>query len=165
MRIQDFADTRRAGAVKRYHTVSTIGEQTLATHQWGTAMILAYILPGASREALMAALVHDVPEWKYGDTPSPAKRLSADLRKVMEAAEQEELARLSLQQNLVEKEEDALKQADLLELLWYCLEQRRLGNTNMNEIFARGVEYTNGLPLLPRAQEMLSYIISEYGRT
>lgn len=165
MRIEDFADTRRAGTVKRYHTVPTLGEQTLAAHQWGTAMILAYILPGASREALMAALVHDVPEWKYGDTPSPAKRLSEDLRQAMDAAEQSELTRLGLQQNLFKKEEEALKQADLLELLWYCLEQRRLGNTNMNEVFARGVEYINGLPLLERAQEMLNFIIKEYGRT
>lgn len=163
--IQQFVDIRRSGAVKRYHTVPTIGEQTLAAHQWHAAMILHYLEPNARKEVLLAVLTHDVPELRFGDIPSPAKRsMSPEFRRSLQTAEDHELRRLGISYELDSFEINLVIQADLLELLWYCLEQRRLGNIGMNEIFARGVEYLGNIEICQRAREMTGYIMQEYGR-
>ena len=61
------------GEVKRYHTMPTIGEQTVANHSWGVAVILSWLKPDISPKALLKALTHDVAEKQTGDMPAPTK--------------------------------------------------------------------------------------------
>lgn len=75
-----FYDFMRAGHVKRWHIVETVRPQTLAEHLWRVTVIALelYQLMGHDaaneRAQLMAAaLFHDTPEIRMGDTPTPAK--------------------------------------------------------------------------------------------
>ena len=55
------------------------------------------------------------------------------------------------------------KQADMFELLVFCVRQRRLGNTNMNEVFSNGVEYLADNDLNKRGKQLLGYLTKIYG--
>lgn len=73
-------DILRAGGVKRWHTVETVRQQTLAEHSFNVAMISRCIakLAGMPDENLLkAALEHDLDEIINGDIPTPAKRRGA----------------------------------------------------------------------------------------
>jgi len=47
----------------------------------------------------------------------------------------------------------------MLELLWYCIEEERLGNKNFKEVFVRGINHVQEYDLCSRATEMLDDII------
>jgi len=71
--MEQFNEIRRAGAVKRYHTVDTVRTQNVAEHSWHVAQIVRYIYPTASKELILAAIDHDVGEIHTGDIPAPFK--------------------------------------------------------------------------------------------
>lgn len=91
-----FYDFMRAGHVKRWHIVETIRPQTLAEHLWRVtviAMELHRSITGDSKTAevtqlMAAAMFHDTPEIRIGDTPTPAKQFirehAGDVFKKME---------------------------------------------------------------------------------
>ena len=51
----------------------------------------------------------------------------------------------------------------MFELLVFCVRQRRLGNTNMNEVFSNGVEYLASDKLNERGKHLLGYLTKIYG--
>ena len=53
---------RAAGAVKRYHIVRTLRQQSVAEHSWNVALLVYMIYPQASPKLIKAALTHDVAE-------------------------------------------------------------------------------------------------------
>ena len=61
-KVKNLIDILSGGEVKRYHTMKTIGEQTVANHSWGVAVILNWLKPDISKVALLKALSHDVAE-------------------------------------------------------------------------------------------------------
>lgn len=73
----------RVRDVKRWHTVNTIRQQTLADHSWAvTIIVLALydemlkrgIVSGVpTSETIIKALMHDVDEVYTGDVPAPQK--------------------------------------------------------------------------------------------
>lgn len=80
-----FYDFMRAGHVKRWHTVNTTREQTIAEHQYLVTIIAMELFGKLAGKMGMghgehwlsliaAAMFHDAPEVRYGDFPSPAKR-------------------------------------------------------------------------------------------
>ncbi len=139
---------RAGGAVRRYHTRTTIGHQTVAEHSWGVAAILLHICE-PSAELLRAALYHDVAEYDTGDVPAQAKRSSLTLAASLSELERDIEASLQIAPACTLEELKLLQIADLLELLWYCLEQRKLGNTTIDDIWERGLQYLDQMGLLP----------------
>ena len=83
--MNDLFNMIRGGAIKRYHTLETIGEQSVASHSWGVAMILQYLEPNVSKEAILRALTHDVAELFTGDIPAPVKWANPDLVEVLKS--------------------------------------------------------------------------------
>ncbi len=129
---------RFGGSVKRYHTATTIGAQSVAEHSFRVACICYLLDPECSKQQLLHALVHDLAEQVTGDIPAPAKRL---LRT-------EELGRLEakvtnslLSTKLLPYQEKILKYADYLEGMLYCVEQRALGNRTMEQVFSNYQDY------------------------
>jgi 5'-deoxynucleotidase YfbR-like HD superfamily hydrolase len=120
------------GTVRRYHTVPTIKDNTLAEHQWGVA-VLCYLLSGdsCSEKLLMAALTHDLPEQATGDIPAPAKRLLGLSRETFTAYDMEALAAFDFGFILSPEEKRILKLADCLDGMLFCLRERQLGNLNV----------------------------------
>jgi HD containing hydrolase-like enzyme len=119
---------RDAGAVKRYHTVRTARIQTVAEHTFGVMQLIQQIYPDARKEVLLAAMHHDLPEYVTGDVPAPIKRQLPRLAILLEEAERG-TAPLHQDFNLTAFEEAVVKWCDLMELVFWCLEEVQMGNT------------------------------------
>ena len=153
------------GEVKRYHTLATIGEQTVGSHSWGVALILNWLKPDISKTAILKALTHDVAEKQTGDMPAPTKwnnkKLALELSTVEKGIEQ----KLGIDYELTAEEKEFFKQSDLFELLLYCVNQRSLGNTNVNVVFSNGVEKLVDMQLNAKGKALLAHLVQSYGAT
>ena len=125
---------RKGGAVKRWHTITNVKEQTVASHSWGVASILLDLWPDSSNNLIRAALWHDVAELHTGDIPAPIKWENKEFAHACDKIEKRVQKQLHLFKQLDSVEKTKLKIADLLELMWYCLEEIELGNTKFKDI-------------------------------
>jgi 5'-deoxynucleotidase YfbR-like HD superfamily hydrolase len=135
---------RDAGAVKRYHVKRTHRTQTIAEHTFGMLMLVKQVIQLSDvpfrRTALLyeAILHHDLPELFTGDIPAPIKRVHPELGPLMDSIEAE-LKPLHQDFDLTAEEGALLKWADRMELVLWCLEEFRLGNTYTKPTVARGL--------------------------
>ena len=151
---------RKGGSVKRWHTITNAKEQTVAAHSWGVAVIVMELWPDSRTHRIYASLLHDVPEQLIGDVPAPTKWAHPRLAKELGVAEESfwDIVKVKFPE-LTSEEVLKLKIADMLELLWYCIEEERLGNKNFKEVFVRGVEYIKRYDLCEASTQMLDDII------
>ena len=152
-----------SGDIKRYHTLPTVGEQTNATHSWGVAVIATYLHPDLNARVLLKALMHDVGEIETGDIPAPVKWENPELKKQLSVLEARVEKNLEIEYTLTEYEQRIFKQADMFELLFFCVKQRKLGNCHINHVFSNGVEKLSEGDLNGRGQELLGYLLTTYG--
>ena len=156
----------------------TIGEQSVASHSWGVAVILNWLKPDISKTAILnwlkpdisktailKALAHDVAEKRTGDMPAPTKWNNPDLAKELSVVEKNIEAELGVDYDLTEEEHEYFKQSDMFELLMYCVNQRSLGNTNVNVVFSNGVEKLVDMHLNSRGKALLAHLVQSYGAT
>ena len=147
---------RQAGQVRRFHTVPTIGHQTVAEHSFNLCLVLLDLFNGAvSANLLKAAMYHDLPEVETGDIPATLKWKSKEIAGSLKIIEQAFERIYNLEVELTEDEQRALKWADMYELVLYCLDQLNMGNRNMLVIAERGLEYLCELPPINRTSEAL----------
>ncbi len=124
-----------AGEIKRYHTHPIIGEQTVGSHTYGVVQLVRILANDLlSVELLCAALDHDVPELLTGDIPFTAKRMSTELKILIDNLEAKVIADYGLSPSLTAVEYNILKQADLLEMGFFAIRQIELGNKNCYEV-------------------------------
>lgn len=77
------ANVANASNVDRWNSVATFGTQSLAAHSWNATLYSRYlalaIAPDMTMEDTLLlndmALIHDLPETKTGDLPTPIKRV------------------------------------------------------------------------------------------
>ena len=141
---------RRAGEVERYHTVGTLRRDTVGTHSHNVA-ILCYILSEGepSKDLLMAALLHDIPEVQYGDIPGDMKRVMPEEHlDHLHAAERSFLDELHYNyvfgshfDSLTILEKHILKLSDLFEGLLFCAVERSMGNQSIEFVFRNYSNY------------------------
>ena len=129
---------RDAADVKRYHCKRTLREQTVGQHTFGVLMLLRVVWPGARPNVIWAAMKHDLPELFTGDVPAPIKRADPILAERLNAIERE-LEPLHEHFGLTEFEELLLKWADRMELVLWCIEEHKMGNTYMDDTIRRGM--------------------------
>lgn len=131
-----------AGNIKRYHTVATIKENTVAHHSYGVAVLCMLLDPCAGMALQRAALLHDVAEQWVGDIPAPVKR-QLDIRQQLHEAENTALKNVSLgyEEMLSDAERIILNIADSLDGMLYCINERRMGNREVQTVFTRYAEY------------------------
>lgn len=129
---------RDAGAVKRWHVKRTLRQQTVAEHTFGMLMLVKQVLQSVRKEVYDAILHHDLPELFTGDMPAPIKRAHPELGPMMDSIEQD-LAPLYAEHNLTVVEEAVIKWADRMDLVLWCLEEVRMGNSYCAVTAARGL--------------------------
>ena len=146
MTLFDRFDRMRRGAdVRRYHTHRVDKQQTVGAHSWGVAVLCDLLWVAVTDsptpyQLLVGALHHDVAEYDSGDSPAWVKRRCPELKAALDGLEHEAELRLGLVVTTAFPTYTAfLKVADELEFLWYCLDERRGGNTEVDVMFARGV--------------------------
>ena len=154
---------RKAGKVKRYHTMSTHGAQTIAEHTFYVCLLLMELVEKPSVMLLKAALYHDLPEHETGDIPATTKWKYPKLAEEVKAAESDFIERHGLSVSLPDKDWLALKYADMGELVLYCIDQIMLGNRNMIPVGKRGLDFLRDLPYLnDRAHEFIKNVEEEF---
>lgn len=149
---------RRGGGTRRFHTEPVIHEETVAQHSFGVACIITLIEPGCSVALLKAALFHDVAEQDTGDVPAPVKWQHSELKDLLERIEVMFHAKHdnAFQQHLTDAEMVALKWADSLDLMCRAMEERKLGNQSMANIFWKVSDFLSGYQHHARGQELLN---------
>lgn len=154
---------RNAGHVRRYHTLQTIGHQTVAEHSYFLVMILLELTNGkVSAELLKAAVYHDLPEVFTGDIPATAKWASPCLVQSLQILEDLFEDEHDLSVALSDEDKLLLKFADMAELVMYSLDQLRLGNRNMMDVCVRGIDYLENMPFVSvKAVNMMNELITE----
>jgi 5'-deoxynucleotidase YfbR-like HD superfamily hydrolase len=134
-----------SGLVKRYHTQPTIGEQTVAHHSWGVAMLYDMICPNPTYEGLRECILHDSAELYIGDVPFQTKQAYKSVDSMYKELE-----------DFVRKEVDIpddpkdpyVKVCDMLELCMFAYYQMTLGNANYKIVFDRGLDYINKMDVV-----------------
>lgn len=152
------------GAVKRYHTLTTLHTQNVAEHSFGVAWLVWWLSDSRpSTELLMAALGHDLAEHITGDLPAPAKR-SLGISAQFTAYEDEIMGKAGFPAYwLTVDEKRVLKMADTADLMLFCLREMSLGNRQMRKVFMRGMSYAVELkPHTPKMVELINFIEEKY---
>jgi 5'-deoxynucleotidase YfbR-like HD superfamily hydrolase len=115
-------NTLESGRVMRYHAAPTVQAQQLGLHAWGVAVIALYLTEGeASKELLVACVLHDAAELITGDVPFTVKRNCRAAKELYAQLEEDahEHHVLGMPQ-LTVQEEAILKLADTIEGLLWC---------------------------------------------
>lgn len=151
-----------AGRVKRWHTVSTVGTQTVADHTYGVMCTLLYITDGeASKDLMLAALQHDIAEGMTGDTPHPFKlKHREEFDYLEDRALQEINPNCVFMGNLTTDEKLLLKIADLLEMGIWATYELVLGNAYALTIMQNILQALSGLPVNDRAMGLVKALES-----
>ncbi len=133
---------RRGQAVRRFHTMPMHTTQTNGHHSANVVAIILRINPRASRNLLVRALFHDVPEAYTGDAPYPWKADYEEAKECLAQGEAKYIADNGVPNpELDEEEEYLLKLADMMELVLTCMEESHMGNAAANTMIERGRLY------------------------
>lgn len=129
---------RDAADVVRYHTKRTHRQQTVGAHSFNMLLLISQVAPDARKEVFIAVMHHDLPELMTGDIPAPIKKMHDLLGPLMDTIEAG-LAPLFRDCGLTHEEERLVKWADRMELVLWCLEEYRMGNTYAGETASKGL--------------------------
>ena len=134
-------NTRMAGRIRRLHIRPMNGEeQNVAAHTWGVTMILIDLFPDVSRDAILFALRHDVPEVVTGDIPANVKWANPGLEEALEQREKEFMKKMGWKSEhsgvpSYKRENLYIRLADRIELMFYCMEQMYMGNWLLADVY------------------------------
>ncbi len=130
-----------SGDVVRFHNHAGIDKQKNSEHQWGCALIVQYIHPECSKELLLAALTHDAAEYVTGDIPFTAKLLNPELKSILDEMERKWEQDNDVNFSISNGEKKILKIADVLEGMFFCIQQVRVGHINAKRPFRKWRKY------------------------
>jgi 5'-deoxynucleotidase YfbR-like HD superfamily hydrolase len=129
---------RKGMNVQRFHTTNLIVGETVGHHSANVAMLCMQILPTCRLELVAAALSHDLAEQYTGDVPAQAKWASAALKAALDNMETE-YQRFT--HDLTDRELRVLKQADMLDLCFKCVDELHMGNRTVLPMLHRGLHW------------------------
>lgn len=151
------------GSVRRYHTVPTVHPETVAAHSYLVAWCCAMLCEGVfvcTAQLLLAALQHDIAEHVTGDLPAPTKRklgISAQFASYEETVLKDH-EHLDHATSLTVNERRILKLADGCGGLLYCIQERRIGNRNVETAFNNFRSYVEASIETPHDQSFINLI-------
>lgn len=133
---------RRGQAVRRFHTMPMHIQQTNGHHSANVVAIILRLNPRASRNLLVRALFHDVPEAYTGDSPYPWKADYEEAKACLSKGEAKYIAENGVPHPELDcGEECLLKLADMMDLVLTCMEETHMGNAAANTMIERGRRY------------------------
>jgi len=151
-------------ATKRFHTVRTLGQNTVAEHSF-TMLWLIFLMKEGKWQHIdhifMAAITHDIAEWKAGDMPAPSKR-ATKMGEALSAYEGHLLSQVNLYFSLDEEDKRILKLADCLSGLLFCVTERAMGNTFVTESFNNYCAYIKELEPALIEKELFDIIVQKW---
>lgn len=159
-RIKYYRDGAR---VRRYHTLDLLVGETVGHHSCNVALIVSTIVPYPSANLLLAALKHDLAEQHTGDVPATAKWDNPLLKRLLDRVEGQHVEEHD-EHVLTLSEKQALKQADMLDLCFKCLEEINMGNASMERVLHNGLQWLNDNDPLPTTFTLIKEIENEYYR-
>ena len=154
----------RSSAVKRFHTMRTITDNTIAEHGWGVACLVWEITLGTcSGKLLAASLHHDCAEYVVGDVPAPAKR-ELGIGEQLNTLEDRILRHQGCvnTEDLSAEERRTLKMADCLDGLLFCVREKGLGNRTIGDVYTKYRDYIIGMSPEGTEQVIFTAIINEW---
>lgn len=145
----DWLETARLGGnVTRMHILPTITSHNVAEHTFHAAFITMELCAQneiQSGDCVSYILAHDIAEGYTGDTPGNVKvdhpNLSGVLAAIETKWERDNFPYYLSERSLSEFEMKLVKSADLLELGYYCVEEREMGNTRVRGVFDNVLSY------------------------
>jgi 5'-deoxynucleotidase YfbR-like HD superfamily hydrolase len=159
MRIDRLEVLREGGMVQRFHTKGMINYQTVAEHTFGVLALLYEIEPTPRHGLVRACMYHDIAEAIVGDVPFPAKVAFPKLKVALKEAEDEINGQYGMDFELTPGEYHMLKFCDMAELLLFCFEETRLGNSTLTKVMKTGLAFLWSLsPPNFRAKSILEHI-------
>jgi 5'-deoxynucleotidase YfbR-like HD superfamily hydrolase len=157
--------TLNSGGVLRFHAVPGMTKQTVAEHSWGVVVILTQIFPEVGGNAIRHALFHDIAEVETGDIPHPFKQKHPVINEYIKQEELNVFARFGIRHEcLTDREQHAIKIADCLEGMTYCVNRYQAGEraaAQPFEVWATFLEAYPPLKSFPKAADYLDYLKSE----
>lgn len=157
---------RDAGNVQRYHVKRTHRQQTVAEHTFGMLMLVKQVneFDGflGDRVAVVYDYIlhHDLPELMTGDIPAPIKRAHPSLGPMMDAIEAD-MHPLYRECSLTPLELSLVKWADRMELVLWCLEEVRMGNTYCAATVSRGLGWILAGHVPPRCRALTDQVVAD----
>lgn len=157
---------QQASWVTRYHTAPTIVDQSVGHHSFMVAMMCHWLTDGkCSKNLLVAALSHDLPEINTGDIPAPAKMFHGEDHKAAIRHYEEMFLRAhGLLVELTDEEDTVLRWADTLELIAHCIKESLMGNRYARSIALKGISYAETYPHHVKAVGLLNHLKEEIGK-
>jgi 5'-deoxynucleotidase YfbR-like HD superfamily hydrolase len=152
-----------AGQVRRWHArTHVIREETIAAHTWNVVMIILLLHPNPGKQLILAAMVHDVPEYVTGDIPRWFKDYPG-VREIIDAAEGGILSTHELwnENDLDEQDMRWLKAADLFDA-WIFLRQNLLaGNQLVRKSYHKATMKMREITLPSEVREVFQVLMQE----
>lgn len=154
--------SRRGGNVRRLHTVEVQKQNTVAAHSHGVAVMCDILCNHSpSRELLQYAMYHDMAEQETGDVPATAKWKHGMMKEACDVAEEQFNMTWGFptKSTLMRDDQLVFLWADMLDFMFYCLEERMLGNMNVTSYFENGLRYLRKLDEHAIGKEILDNIV------
>lgn len=159
--MKDALERIRAGRVKRFHTLETLGENTVGQHTFNMLIIADAAYEGNPPPTLMQGILyHDLPELYTGDTPYYTKRENHGFSTRLAELETRIKQLMGLTTNMTIEDKRVLRFIDLLEALSFIVAERALGNTNMEGAFYKTTTVVSGL--YPRVKQIVDYNLIQF---
>lgn len=154
---------RASGHVKRWHTIRTITQQTVAEHSGQALTLLLMLHPDPSIRLIRTVLWHDSSERVAGDVPAPMRRAFPSFAKQYEEIEEVVAMRWHPEalETLNDEEQRWLKAVDTLELFLHAHDECRLGNCEFHIIFQRAKNYLMTLTTPPEVVKFVEWFLVE----
>ena len=121
-------EIRNGYNVKRFHTTPRNQQETNGHHSANVCAIILRLDPDCSKDLLVAALMHDVPEAYTGDVPAPFKWDTPSIKAALSGGEFDYIRDNRIPNpKLTAEEVKLLKLADMMDLIFSSLEEMGRG--------------------------------------
>lgn len=155
-------EIRNGHNVKRFHTTERIREETVGHHSAGVASIILRLDPECSKDILVAALMHDVPEAYTGDVPATAKWDHDGLADCLAEMEIAYINGVNIPDVALTVEEMyLLKLADMLDLVLSSLEEMGRGNQYARQLVENGQKAIESMDVSDEIMNQVGLMVME----
>jgi 5'-deoxynucleotidase YfbR-like HD superfamily hydrolase len=155
--LRRFEMLRNAARTRRCHTQMVLHQQTVGEHTFSALAILDLVAPDCRMEVWRALLYHDMPEAFTGDVPAPAKWENFELENALRTVEARIFKELGLEFKLSAEEKKLVKFADVMDLVWFTIEEVQMGNQRLVGMAHRALDAVRERKLMSLSPRTLKF--------